>query len=582
MESNLKKKLNKVLSSAVVLSAVLAPSAALADTPFKDLNQAASWAQGGILEAQSRGLLKGDEKGNFRPTALVTRQEVASILVNILKLQEPDVQASSYTDVPANAWGLKAIEAVKNAGIMRGDGNGKFRPNAPVTREELASVLVSAVKADTTGKGGNLTVADAAKISSWAKPAVEVAMEKGLLRGDGTNFNPKQNAPRQEVAIMAVNLANALQQQKPETTNPAGDTLEGTVDSVTDSTITLDGKAYNLASDVKSLLNAENNDALKGASIKTEVKDGAVAKVTYLELKAAGKAAESGEKEFSGNVVLNGGTVNGNVKVKGDYVSLKNLSVKGDLDITSDVANGFYSSGLTVDGKTFVNGGSSNTVVFESSTLGKVEINKKGVRVEVASNTKTGDITVSKDAILVAASGVTLSKVTVESGVDSIEVKASITKLEILSKNTKVTLSSGASINTLTLPSGVKAEDVVRNYSDVKNKISNVNNSSSSSGGGGGGGSSSGGGSTIDDGGSGLKSPTYSEDKSGFGTVRNVTITGSMTLFNGIVKGNVTITDKANEVTLKDVTIEGDLIIPADKKVTLTGKTIVKGTTIIR
>lgn len=576
MESNLKKKLNKVLSSAVVLSAVLAPSAALADTPFKDLNQAASWAQGGILEAQSRGLLKGDEKGNFRPTALVTRQEVASILVNILKLQEPDVQASSYTDVPANAWGLKAIEAVKNAGIMRGDGNGKFRPNAPVTREELASVLVSAVKADTTGKGGNLTVADAAKISSWAKPAVEVAMEKGLLRGDGTNFNPKQNAPRQEVAIMAVNLANALQ-QNPETTNPAGDTLEGTVDSVTDSTITLDGKAYNLASDVKSLLNAENNDALKGASIKTEVKDGAVAKVTYLELKAAGKAAESGEKEFSGNVVLNGGTVNGNVKVKGDYVSLKNLSVKGDLDITSDVSNGFYSSGLTVDGKTFVNGGSSNTVVFESSTLGKVEINKKGVRVEVASNTKTGDITVSKDAILVAASGVTLSKVTVESGVDSIEVKASITKLEILSKNTKVTLSSGASINTLTLPSGVKAEDVVRNYSDVKNKISNVNNSSSSSSGGGGGSS------TIDDGGGGvLQNKTYNSSPTNFGKIKNVTLTANnLTLTNGTITGTIIFGTNVDTVTLKDVTIQGDLVVPSGKTVNLTGTSNVTGKTIL-
>jgi hypothetical protein len=333
---------------------------------------------------------------------------------------------------------------------------------------------------------------------------------------------------------------------------------------------------------VKSLLNAENNDALKGASIKTEVKDGAVAKVTYLELKAAGKAAESGEKEFSGNVVLNGGTVNGNVKVKGDYVSLKNLSVKGDLDITSDVSNGFYSSGLTVDGKTFVNGGSSNTVVFESSTLGKVEINKKGVRVEVASNTKTGDITVSKDAILVAASGVTLSKVTVESGVDSIEVKASITKLEILSKNTKVTLSSGASINTLTLPSGVKAEDVVRNYSDVKNKISNVNNSSSSSGGGGGGGSSSGGSSTIDDGGGGTPSKTYNSDSTISGKVKDVTLTKEgITLTGGTITGKIIFKDGVNKVTLKDVTIQGDLVVPRDKEVNLTGTSNVTGKTIL-
>ncbi|MBN6186996.1 S-layer homology domain-containing protein [Aneurinibacillus sp. BA2021] len=571
MESNLKKKLNKVLSTAVVLSAVLAPSAALADAPFKDLNKAAAWAQGGILEAQSRGLLKGDEKGNFRPTALVTRQEVASILVNILKLEEPNVQTSSYTDVPANAWGLKAIEAVKNAGIMRGDGNGKFRPNAPVTREELASVLVGAINADTTGRGTNLNVADAAQISSWAKPAVEVAMEKGLLRGDGKNFNPKQKAPRQEVAIMAVNLANALGQvTKPIPVPTTPDTLEAKVEGVTDSTITLNGKSYNLASDVKGLFNAKNSEALKGATVKAEMKDGAVAKITYLELNAAGKAAKSGEKEFSGNVVLDGGVVNGNVKVKGDYVSLKNVTVKGDLEIAKEVENDFYSYNVKVDGKTFINGGDSNTVVFEAGTLGAVEINKKGVRVEATGKTTIGNVTVSSNAVIVAESGVTIPKVTVQSGVSSIEVKATVTTLDITDKNTKVTVADGASINNLVLPSGVRAEDVVNNYSQVKNRISKVNNSSSSTGGGGGGGGSS------------VINRTYNTDNEtvkNLGTVDNVTIGGNkVTLENGTIKGNITIT--SDNVILKNITIKGNVTMKADKKVTLDGSTV-QGTTIL-
>ncbi|WP_053912332.1 S-layer homology domain-containing protein [Aneurinibacillus migulanus] len=485
-----RKKYNKVLSTAVILSMVMGPTSALADTgspAFKDLNQAAFWAQGGIMEAKNRELMRGDHNGNFRPKALVTRQEIASMLVNILNLQEPNVQGSSYTDVPPNAWGLKAIEAVKNAGIMRGDGNGKFRPNAPVTREELAVVLVSAVKADTMGKGGSLTVADAGKISAWAKPAVQVAMEKNLLRGDGRNFNPKQNASRQEVAIMAVNLANALKQTTPAPTTPTtpapvDGTVEASIESVTNNSVTLNGTSYNLSSDVKDLLNEKNSDALKGATIKVETKDRAVTKVTYLKLTASGKAARSGEREFSNNVVLDGGVVNGDVKVEGDYVSLRNLKVKGDLEITREVNNDFYAYNITVTGKTQVNGGDSNTVTFESAELGKIDINKQDVRVELNDRTKTDNITISSNAVLVTGSGVTIPRVMVQSGVSSVEVKASITTLDISDKNTRVTVSSGASINNIYLPSNTKVEDVVRDYSQVKGRISNVNGNSSSTG----------------------------------------------------------------------------------------------------
>ncbi|MEZ2657694.1 S-layer homology domain-containing protein [Aneurinibacillus aneurinilyticus] len=572
-----KKSYNKVLSTAVILSMVLGPTSALADTSaFKDLNQAASWAQGGIMEAKNRDLMKGDNNGNFRPKALVTRQEVASILVNILKLEEPNVQVSSYTDVPPNAWGMRAIEAVKNAGIMRGDGNGKFRPNAPVTREELAVVLVSAIKADTIGKGGSLGVADAGKISSWARPAVQVAMEKGLLRGDGKNFNPKQNAPRQEVAIMAVNLANALQQTPAPAPTPAptpsAETIEAKVESVTDSAITLSGKSYDLSSDVRDLLNDKNREALKNATIKVETKDKTITKVTYLELTASGQSARSGEKKFSDNVVLDGGTVNGDVKVKGDYVSLKNVRVKGDLEITRDVSRGFYSYKVIVDGKTKVNGGNSEAVTFESAELGKVEINKRDVRVEVTGSMKTDEITVLDNATLVADSDITLSRVTVKNDVSSIEVRAKITTLEIENRNTRLTLGDKARIDKLILASSANVGDVVKNYQDVKGRIDQVSYTSSSG--------------SSRDRGSGSSSSsevTYTKSEDSLGTIyKDVRISGSnITIKNGTIKGNVLITSGSKDVTLRNVRIEGSLTMTASNSttldyVTVTGQTILQ------
>lgn len=568
-----KKNYNKMLSTAVILSMMLGPTSVLADTgsAFKDLNQAASWAQGGIMEAKNRNLMKGDNNGNFRPKALVTRQEVASILVNILKLQEPNVQVSSYTDVPPNAWGMRAIEAVKNAGIMRGDGNGKFRPNAPVTREELAVVLVSAVKADTIGKGGSLGVADAGKISAWAKPAVQVAMEKGLLRGDGKNFNPKQNAPRQEVAIMAVNLANALQQvpapipTPTPTPTPSIDKIEAKVENVTDSSITLSGKSYDLASDVRDLLNDRNSAALKNATIKVETRDKTITKVTYLELKGAS------DKKSSDNVVLDGGTVNGDMKVKRDYVSLKNVKVKGDLEITKDVSRSFYSYRVTVDGKTRVNGGNSDAVTFESADLSKVEINKKGVRVELTGSMKTGEITVLDNATLVADSDITLSQVTVKDGVSSIEVKAKIKRLEIENKSTRLTLGDRARIDRLVLASSADVKNVVKNYQDVKGKIDQVSYTSSS-------GSSR----DNDRNSSSDKEVTYTRSEDSLGTIyKDLKISGDdITIKNGTVRGNVVITSNSKDVTLRNITIRGSLKLPASKRITLDDVVVEKETII--
>lgn len=569
----IKKNYNKILSTAVILSMVLGPTSALANTgsTFKDLNQAASWAQGGIMEAKNRDLMKGDNNGNFRPKALVTRQEVASILVNILKLQEPNVQVSSYTDVPPNAWGMRAIEAVKNAGIMRGDGNGRFRPNAPVTREELAVVLVSAVKADTIGKGGSLGVADAGKVSSWAKPAVQVAMEKGLLRGDGKNFNPKQNAPRQEVAIMAVNLANALQQTPAPiptptpTPTPSIDKIEAKVESVTDSSITLSGKSYDLASDVRDLLNDRNSAALKNATIKVETRDKTITKVTYLELNGAS------DKKSSDNVVLDGGTVNGDMKVKRDYVSLKNVKVKGDLEITKDVSRSFYSYRVTVDGKTRVNGGSSDAVTFESADLSKVEINKKGVRVELTGSMKTGEITVLDNAILIADSDITLSQVTVKDGVSSIEVKAKIKRLEIENKSTRLTLGDRARIDRLILASSADVKNVVKNYQDVKGKIDQVSYTSSS-------GSSR----DSDRNSSSDKEVTYTRSEDSLGTIyKDLKVSGDgITIKNGTVRGDVVITSNSKDVTLRNITIRGSLKLPASKRITLDDVIVEKETII--
>ncbi|WP_052947404.1 S-layer homology domain-containing protein [Aneurinibacillus tyrosinisolvens] len=506
-----KKNFNKALATTAVLSMILAPNtvwgASSSDSSsFKDINQAAPWAKESVVKAKNLGFIGGDNNGNFHPLDMITRQEIASIISKFLKLPTPKVEKSSFKDVSASAWSKDAIEAVLKAGVMVGD-NGNFRPEAPITREELAAVLVSTVKLDTTGKGNNIKTADKALVSEWARPAVQTSIEFGLLKGDGTNFLPKKKAQRQEVAAVAVNLVNVV-------LHPVSGKAK--IENVTEGSATIGGVQYKVADAVKGILNKNNSEVLQGANITFETADKTINKITYLELTKSGKAAASGEKEFAGNLVLDGrgAAVDGNVKVGADYISLKNLTVNGNFEIGKETQNDFYSDKLNVKGNTLVNGGDSNTVVFENAALGNVEVNKQDVHVDVKGTTKLSQVTISSNANLTADAGLVIPKVAVKEGAEKVGINATVTslaidstksvelagkaeiaslkvegkgqvnlkttgtidKLEVANKDSKLTVPAGLKIANLVVPEGAKVQDLVANYDQVKGQITNVNN----------------------------------------------------------------------------------------------------------
>ncbi len=91
-----------------------------------------------------QGYLQGDEKGNFRPKAPVSRAEMAQILTNAFHLSAK--QKHTFNDVPSGFWGENAISAVQSTGIASGTGEGKFEPSKTVTREQYAQFLYNTLK----------------------------------------------------------------------------------------------------------------------------------------------------------------------------------------------------------------------------------------------------------------------------------------------------------------------------------------------------------------------------------------------------------------------------------------------------
>ena len=100
--------------------------------------------------------------------------------------------------------------------IVEGWGDGTFRPDAPITREQFAAILYRCAKARGQGFSGMwafpLTFDDASEVSGWANEAVCWMTMQGVIQGTGDNkLSPKGTANRAQVAAMLMRYDSITQ-----------------------------------------------------------------------------------------------------------------------------------------------------------------------------------------------------------------------------------------------------------------------------------------------------------------------------------------------------------------------------------
>jgi len=197
-------------AAAVMAATAVTPVAAFAaSTKFPDVPASGEYADA-INNLVGQGILNGFEDGTFKPNDPVLREQAAKILATALKLDTTGTE--NYPDVSTDNWSYKYIVAVTKAGIFGGDENGKFNPFNNLTRQEAAKIIVQAF--GFTGST-ELTFGDKANIQSWAVPYVKTAVANGILKGDDQgNFNPNANIKRGDFALMIQRALNAVENAK--------------------------------------------------------------------------------------------------------------------------------------------------------------------------------------------------------------------------------------------------------------------------------------------------------------------------------------------------------------------------------
>ena len=472
-----------------------------------DLRDASSWAQEWIVRANQQALMLGGTDNRFRPLASITREETAAALVRALQSEVGPTAASSFIDVKKGSWSSGAIETVTKAGWMDGDGDGKFRPQDAITREEMAALLAKVAQLPIEQKQQPLSLADIDEISDWARPYLLATVNAGLMQGDGKHFRPKQEVRREEMAAILLRTMDEVSSKQ-----------SYTIEQINNGNVTVNGKQYSVSDQLKGLFDSSNENILQHAKIKFAAAGSVITKVFFLELVTGGKPPSDGQAEFSANVVLNGNgaVIDGKLKIASDYISVRNVMVKGDLEVGRELQHDFYGKGLTVEGKTLINGGDDNTVLFDNSKLGSMSINKDGVRVEAKNKAVIGDVELTANlAAIWGDSSIVYGSVKISEKVSSAGIYGHVQKLEVAAgkygttisgngavdsltiigggkltvnttgaigtvtisdKDAKITLPSGVAIGNIVLPEGVKIEHVIHNYDQVKQSIAQVNN----------------------------------------------------------------------------------------------------------
>ncbi|MFE5320320.1 choice-of-anchor I family protein [Paenibacillus sp. NPDC056579] len=172
---------------------------------------ASHWAKSDIELLASKLIVQGTTDTTFQPDGSITRAQFTAIIVRSLGLD--DNQAGQFKDVAASDWFNGVVGAAYEAKLISGYDDGTFRPNQPITREELAVLMSSALRYANV-KAGEQTAdqalnqfKDKGAIAGWAKEGVASIVQAGITNGKSEGYyEGTSQATRAEASVMIKRL----------------------------------------------------------------------------------------------------------------------------------------------------------------------------------------------------------------------------------------------------------------------------------------------------------------------------------------------------------------------------------------
>ena len=187
----------------VIFAAVQQPSTGSANFSDVPANQ---WYAPAVSYVTQRGLFSGVSETQFAPSQSMTRGMLVSVLYRFNGTSHTG--SSPFADVSSNAWYGNAVSWAYANNLVSGVSDTSFAPNTPITREQAAVMLARYLKFSGVAlESGTPDFQDTASISGYAKESVGAMQKAGLLSGDNEgNFRPDAQITRAEIASIFMRL----------------------------------------------------------------------------------------------------------------------------------------------------------------------------------------------------------------------------------------------------------------------------------------------------------------------------------------------------------------------------------------
>lgn len=177
---------------------------------------ASHWASEVIKELSAKWIISTPGGSFYRPNENISRAEFAELVARGLGLNGEPTAASRFQDVRSGSVTSAYIGAAAEAGIITGNTDGTFKPDRPITREQMALMMVRAMN-----YGGNtvsLQSSAATTLSKFkdsnkiqSKDSVAKAVQEGIIQGmTARTFEPQGNATRAQAAVMLKRVLDKL------------------------------------------------------------------------------------------------------------------------------------------------------------------------------------------------------------------------------------------------------------------------------------------------------------------------------------------------------------------------------------
>lgn len=178
---------------------------------FSDVAKDA-WYAKAVSFIAARDITQGTGNGSFSPEAKLTRAQFIVMMMKAYGIAPDETPADNFADA-GDTWYTGYLAAAKRLGISAGVGNNMFAPDMDITRQEMFTLLYNALKAieqlPEGDSGKTLSdYSDADDIASWAKDAMKLLVETGIVSGSGNSLSPKDTTTRAQMAQLLYNLLN--------------------------------------------------------------------------------------------------------------------------------------------------------------------------------------------------------------------------------------------------------------------------------------------------------------------------------------------------------------------------------------